>query len=338
MLGVRVRSGEAEALKKYLQKKAKLDGKHKVFSSNLFIYFPLCGEPDGELVKKLKEFGASVVDERFKLIQGRALRSSLAPEGASKGYDLYGSIAVIDAEPGAAKKMAKGLMRFNSNIRTVIRKGGAFSGKYRTRKFVYVAGKRNYITDGYKENGSVFRFDLRKVFFTPRLAFERKRINELVKDGENVVVMFAGIGPYAIEIAKSHRNTKVVAIELNRAACKYMRENIKLNKTDNVACEEGDVNRFVEKYRGFADRIIMPLPKDAPSFLPAAVGMSGGESTIHCYRFCQQDRIDETLAETKKFMEKMGAKVVGMTHRIVLPYSAKEVEIVIDIRTKIKKI
>jgi tRNA (guanine37-N1)-methyltransferase len=338
MLGARVPKRSAEGLKKYLQKKAKLDSKHKVFSSNSFIYFPLLGDKDAETGAKLKEFGAKFLDEKFERIPGKLKRNSLAPEGAAKGYDIYGSIAVIDAEPAAAKKMAKRLMAFNRNIKTVLRKGGPFEGKYRTRKLFFVAGMRNYVTEGYKENGAVFRFDLRKVFFTPRLGYERKRISGLVKDGENVMVMFAGIGPYAIEIAKSHRNCRVVAIELNKAACKHMRENILLNKTPNVVCEEGDVNGFVKKYRGFADRIIMPLPKDASSFLPAALAMSKERSTIHCYRFCQLEGMDETLRETRAFIEKSGAKVEKITYRTVLPYSSTEVEIVLDISAKIKRI
>lgn len=338
MLGIRVQKGKAEGLKKYLQKNGMLDGKHKVFGGNSFIYFPLSVEASTWLKRKAKSMGTTLVEKDFEPTPERMLKDASRIEGAARGYDMYGSIAVIEADPAAARKMARALMSVNKNIKTVLRKGGPFSGRYRTRKFVFVAGRRNYMTDGYRENGCEFRFDLRKAFFTPRLGYERKRINELVNDGEKVMVMFAGIGPYAIEIAKRHKKCRVVAIELNKEACRYMRENIKLNKTGNVVCEEGDVNSFVSKYAGFADRIIMPLPKDAPSFLPAAIRMSGQESTIHCYQFCRQDKINKTLAETKKFIEKRGAAVRKMAYRVVLPYSATEVEIVIDLKTKINKI
>jgi tRNA (guanine37-N1)-methyltransferase len=258
-------------------------------------------------------------------------------EKRRRGYDLFGSIALIDAEPSAAKRMAKKLMDSNRNIKTVLRKGGPLTGTYRTRKFIFVGGARNYLAE-YKENGCAFRFDVRKVFFSPRLSYERKRVSELVRDGENVMVMFAGVGPFAIEIAKKHKKCKVVAIELNRAACIYMKENIKLNKASGVVCEVGDVNRFVSKYGGFADRIVMPLPKDSPSFLPAAIKMAKKRCTIHLYHFCPQEKVEETIRKMKSLIESRGASVIGVSHRNVVPYSSSEVEIVMDFRVSIKKL
>ena len=41
---------------------------------------------------------------------------------------------------------------------------------------------------------------------------------------------FAGVGPFAIEIAKSHPRASVLAIELNPSAYGYMLKNIRLNK------------------------------------------------------------------------------------------------------------
>ena len=152
------------------------------------------------------------------------------------------------------------------------------------------------------------------------------------------MVMFAGVGPYAIEIAKKCRKCRVVAIELNASACRYMRENIALNKTANVVCEEGDVDRFAGKYSGFADRIIMPLPKDASNFLKSAIRMSGTRCTIHCYLFCPNDKIKDTINRTKDFLAGNGAEVRGLSYRVVRPYSSSETEIVLDIRTNNKRL
>ncbi len=336
MLGVRVPKGKAEGLKKYLQKNGILDSKYRVFSGNSFIYFPLSGDAGDTVERRAGKFEAKLVEREFVPTVEKMLKSASQVEGAARGYDLYGNMAVVDGEPAAAKKMAGMLMDANKNIKTVLRKGGAVSGRYRTRKFIHVLGKRNYVAD-YRENGCEFRFDIRKAFFSTRLAFERKRISDLVKDGENVVVMFAGVGPYAIEIAKRCRKSRVVAIELNAAACKYMRGNIALNKTGNVVCEQGDVSRFSRKYAGFADRIVMPLPKDAFDFLKVAVRMAGRRCTIHLYLFCPNDKVDETIKMTKDFLARNGARTVGISHRIVRPYSSRETEIVLDIRVSLKK-
>lgn len=254
----------------------------------------------------------------------------MAPSrGSAGGYDLYGNIAVIEADPSAARAMARRLMRENGNVKTVLRKGGAVSGRYRTRKYVYVAGRRSTLAE-YRENGCLFRFDIAKVFFSTRLAFERKRVSELVREGENVVVMFAGVGPYAIEIAKRDRKGRVVAMELNAAACRYMRANAQINKTGNVVVEKGDAARLAGKYNGFADRIVMPLPASAHRFLPGALAMCGKRCVLHYYAFCRRDGVKEMAKGVRKAIEAKGrrSRLIGM--RIVRPYSATIVEVVLD--------
>ncbi len=253
-----------------------------------------------------------------------------SPRGSARGYDLYGNIAVVDAAPSAARVMARKLMRENANVKTVFRKGGAVRGRYRTRKFVYVAGRRSTLAE-YRENNCLFRFDIAKVFFSTRLAFERKRVSELVADGENVVVMFAGVGPYAIEIAKRDRKGSVVAMELNAAACRYMTANAQLNKTGNVVVEQGDAGELSWKYRGFADRIVMPLPASAHKFLKNALVMCSRKCTVHYYAFCRRDGIRETINGVEKAVLACGRHFGLAGWRVVRPYSATDVEIVIDI-------
>jgi tRNA (guanine37-N1)-methyltransferase len=248
---------------------------------------------------------------------------------AARGYDLYGNIAVIDAMPSVAKALGRKIMLQNKNVETVLRKGGAVKGRYRTRKFIYVTGKRNYIAT-YRENGCVFRFDVRKTFFSTRLAYERKRVSSLVRDGERVIVMFAGVGPFSIEIAKSHKRCMVVSIELNAVASRYAAENTKLNKTPNVVVEQGSVDGFADKYAGFADRIIMPLPKGAASFLPAALAMCASRCTIHYYAFCRAQEIKPEIAKLRNFFTSRDRKFSLIGYRVVRPYSARDVEIVVD--------
>lgn len=253
---------------------------------------------------------------------------------ATKSYDILGNIAIIDAKGATAKKIAKAVMATNKNVETVLRKGGAISGRYRTRKYHYVAGKRNFIAR-YRENNSVFEFDVRKAYFSARLAYERRRIINQVRNGERVMVMFAGVGPFAIEIAKAKKKTKVVAIELNKYAYRYMLDNIRINKTPNVTPILGDVKKVAEKYYNFADRIIMPLPKDSYSFLGSALEVAKRGCVIHYYAFGESKKAFEQ--HSKKLIEffqrhKRGARIVGK--RVVRPYSATEVEIVLDAKIR----
>lgn len=250
-------------------------------------------------------------------------------EKATKSFDIIGSIAVIDAEKGSAKKVGKVIMATHSRIETVLRKGGAISGRYRTRKLRFVCGKKDYIAK-YKENGAEFVFDIRKVFFSPRLAFERKRVVDLSQDSEHVVVMFAGVGPFAIEIAKKNKKSKVVAIELNKSAYHYLLHNIKANKAANVEPVLGDAGKAYKKHRGFADRIVMPLPMDAKKFLDAAFLMAKRKAVIHYYTFVEGDEANEKRF-LKEFAERHRAKLKVLRERTVRPYSSKISEKVFDI-------
>jgi len=325
MLAARVPSAKAEGLRKYLQRKGLLSSKYRVLSSGEFIYFPLFSRNEERLEGEMGRFEAKIVDAKL------TAQHSKRAQRTAQGYELYGSIAIIESEPKKADKIARNLLLSNRNIKTVLRKGGAVSGRYRTRRFFYVAGSKNYIVD-YKENGCEFRFDIRKVFFSTKLGYERKRVSDSVKDGERVIVMFAGVGPYAIEIAKSHKTCKVVAIELNRTACDYMRANTRLNKTPNVAVEEGDVSCFARKYARFADRIIMPLPKEAGKFLPLALKMCRRTCKIHYYSFCKIGREKEEINMLKKFVEGKKKRFKLIAHRAVRPYSASEIELAVDFK------
>jgi tRNA (guanine37-N1)-methyltransferase len=253
------------------------------------------------------------------------------------GYDRVGDIAIIEIpklEKGLEKELAESIMEEHRMIKTVLTKAGPVSGKYRTRKLRFVYGDKNFIAT-YRENNCTFKLDLRKSFFSSRLSFERGRIAALSEKKEQVVVMFAGVGPFAIEIAKANKNAEVVGIELNPDAVKWMRQNIILNKTTNVTAELGDVKKFTKKYANYADRIVMPLPMSSLDFLADAIKMSKKRATIHIYVV---DDLENTAAASiekiKQIALKCGstAKVVGI--REARPYSYSTAEFAIDLSIK----
>ncbi len=337
MLGVKSPKVNAEKVRKYLTGHKLMVNNYRIISADEFIYFPI-GSAGAGLEAFLRRMGGSVINRSF---EGSAqlstyrekLKKSLGRryENAIKGYDIIGDIAVIESrDMKTAKKIADTIMSINKNINTVVRKVGAVSGVYRKRRYGYVAGKRRYEAL-YRENGAVFRLDVRKTFFSPRLAFERDRINRLVRDGESVMVMFAGVGPFAIEIAKSHKDADVVAVELNRQAYRYMIENIKLNKTKNVRAVLGDVKKASNRYGNFADRIVMPLPKDSYGFLDSVLKVAKRRCTVHYYAFGGKDSaFKEHIGRLREFFKSHGRRFRVSSKRIVRPYSPRDIEIVID--------
>ncbi len=340
MLGLKASKSDAERVRKYLARHKLMDNNYRLISDDEFIYFPISRGGRKRVKGLLKGRGRELVDRAFERNRSvKSYREVLAKrlgagyDKATKSYDIIGDIAIIDADTmPVAKAMAAALMDMNRNVSTVLAKGGPVKGKYRIRDYVYVAGRRRYSTM-YRENGASFVIDVRKAFFSSRLAFERERINRLVGPGENVVVMFAGAGPFAIEIAKRHRDSHVVAIELNRDAYRYMVQNAKLNKTDNVTAEFGDVKRVAEKYRRFADRIIMPLPESSWEFLGSVVSVARKGCMVHYYSFGERkSAFNDCIAELREFFRKARAPFRVVSKRVVRPYSASRVEVCIDFR------
>ncbi|MHB1829812.1 MAG: class I SAM-dependent methyltransferase [Candidatus Micrarchaeaceae archaeon] len=340
MLGLKASKGDAERVRKYLARHKLMDNNYRLISDDEFIYFPISRGGIKRVKGLLKGRDMALADKAFaRAGSAKNYRELLAEklgagyDKATKSYDIIGDIAIIDAEDMAvAKVMAAILMGINRNVSTVLAKGGPVKGRYRIRDYIYIAGRRRYSTI-YKENGASFAIDVRKAFFSSRLAFERERINKLVGTGENVVVMFAGAGPFAVEIAKRHRDSRVVAIELNKEAYRYMVQNIKLNKAENVTAELGDVKKVAKKYRRFADRIIMPLPESSREFLGSVVLVARRGCVVHYYAFGERESaFKDCVSELREFFRKARVPFRVVSKKIVRPYSASRIEVCIDFR------
>ena len=160
--------------------------------------------------------------------------------------DLIGNIAILNFKRNTfflKKKInAYILLRKNTNIKTILEKKEKIEGILRIPKLKFLAGKKDYETY-YKENNCLFKFNVKETYFSPRLSNERNRISEEVLNlskkikNPRILVMFAGVYPYPIVLAKKLKLNKIKAKiyvnELNKKANFYGKENIKLNKVDD---------------------------------------------------------------------------------------------------------
>ena len=202
------------------------------------------------------------------------------------GFDVLGDIAIIEVEKGLGRKqklIAKTLLETHNHIKVVLKKTGAHYGKFRRQKMTWLAGEKRKVTE-YKESGTRMRLDVEKCYFSPRLGTERFRIANLVAPGERVLVMFSGVAPYQIIIAKHSKAKEVVGVELNPVAHKFALENVKLNKLTNVICIKGDCRKVVPKLGQF-DRVMMCLPKENYLFLDVALKAVKSGGFLHFYCF-----------------------------------------------------
>jgi len=224
-----------------------------------------------------------------------ALRGKLTEKQLSHvrtSFDSVGDIAILEI-PKELKTQEKTVVetfrRLHPNFHVIAKKSGGHEGKYRVQAVKVLAGEKRTTTE-HKESGLRMRVDVNKAYFSPRLSTERLRIAKLVKAGENVLVLFSGVAPYALVIARHSAAKRVTAVELNPHGHKFALENIKLNKLEGkIMAVKADAKRWCSKAKEKFDRIIMPLPMTADKFLVAALKVAKKNATIHFYAFAHED-------------------------------------------------
>src|SRR3989344_3395969 len=220
-------------------------------------------------------------------------------------YDILGNI-IITKFPENAKKTdkireAKKLLEDKKSVETILEKKEKVKGRLRTIKTNYLAGKKTKEAF-YVENGCKFKFNVETCYFSPRLSNERK--------GEKVLVMFAGVAPFPIVIAKNSKPEIVYSIELGREGSKFAEENVKLNKINNIKIIQGDVKKIIPKLlkqKIKFDRVVMPRPQLKESFLSSAFKVIKKSGMINYYGFSkdQNEVLDIINKESKKSKKKI---------------------------------
>jgi tRNA (guanine37-N1)-methyltransferase len=162
----------------------------------------------------------------------------------------------------------------------VLNKSGKVGGDHRIPEFEILLGDSTLTT--HAEYGYRYRLNVREVFFNSRLGFERRRVMAQVNPGENILVPFCGVGPFAIPAAS--RGARVVAVEKNPAACKWLAENIRLNNVRvDILCADASVLPFCLK-TGF-DRLIVPTPYGMDRFFDLLSPLLRPGGFMHFYTF-----------------------------------------------------
>ncbi|MDE1842731.1 MAG: class I SAM-dependent methyltransferase family protein [Thaumarchaeota archaeon] len=236
-------------------------------------------------------------------------------------FDQIGNIIILrvpDSLLPKRKTIGEVLLDKVKTAKSVYYQSSPVEGDYRIRRLELLAGEDNTITE-YKEHGCRFKVDVEKTFFSPRLATERQRIADLIKDGETVINMFGGVGMFSIVAAKK-KKCHVYNIDINPDAVRLCSENISLNKLKGtVQSIEGDAAKVVEdRLQDTGDRVLMLLPERSDEFLDHAIMSAKKNSVIHYYCHIHAEKKDQVsslapqhfLSVVKVKSEMLGAKIV----------------------------
>lgn len=237
----------------------------------------------------------------------KALQGVLTEQEANdlySAFDQIGDIIVVripDSLLSKKKIIGETLLEEVHPARSVFYQSSDVSGDFRTRKLEVIAGEDNTETE-YREYGCRFRVDVEKAFFSPRLSTERKRIADLVQDGEVLINMFGGVGMFSIVAAKM-KNCTVYNIDLNPHASRLCEQNIKLNKKmkGKVISINGDAAQVIkEQLQNTGDRTLMLLPERSDEFLDSAILATKSGGVIHYYSHQHADKRQNAVELSKQ--------------------------------------
>jgi len=229
-----------------------------------------------------------------------------------RGYDVIGDVAVIIIPDEISRwqgEIAQALLEKYSHLRVVAKRAGYHSGEYRDICLVKIGGEGGFQT-WHKEFGVNLFVDPGKVYYSPRSGTERRRVADKVKPGEQVLVMFSGIGPFPLMISKHSRAEKIIGIEKNPIACRFALKNLAANrKLRNVTLLEGDVRDVIPNLNEQFDRVVMPFPFAPHMFLAEGLGCLKPCGRLHYYVFCDKRSLDKAVEDLRSGCHSYGRQL-----------------------------
>jgi tRNA wybutosine-synthesizing protein 2 len=204
-------------------------------------------------------------------------------------------------------------------VATVLTHVGPVAGELREPQVERLAGTDTETE--VVEHGVRWRLDAAQVMFASGNRTERRRAGTLVRYGESVVDLFAGIGYFAIPAAVHGRASRVLAVEKNPVAYRYLVDNVERNRVgDRVVCALGD-NRTVDLPAHAADRVFLGYLPDSFPWLSRALKLirtDGG--WVHAHT------VADARGAGASALERFGVAVRAVGAVVLEPPSAREVK------------
>ncbi|KAM3594795.1 uncharacterized protein V6R79_014372 [Siganus canaliculatus] len=283
----------------------------------------------------LRSFGVAEELHYYELqltydnLKSEEVLEAVLPQGqdVTSGFSRVGHIAHMnlrDHQLPFKNLIGQVIMDKNPGVTCVVNKTNIIDSTYRNFKMEVMAGEENMVAK-VKENGVTYEFDFSRVYWNSRLSTEHQRVVQLVKRGDTVFDVFAGVGPFAIPAARSGAN--VLANDLNPESYRWLQHNCKLNKVEKkVRAFNLDGREFIRGplkqelpalLKGTAAvHIVMNLPALALEFLDAFRGLLHQETpceenlpTVHCYGFSKDDTPDTDVV--KRASQSLGVSLEG---------------------------
>lgn len=220
---------------------------------------------------------------------GDLLEGELTPLELSflpRGWYILGEVIIVKVPPEIEHlkgRIGEALLTIYPRCKTVLCDRG-IEGQLRQPLREVIAGGDTVAV--HRENGVIFRLDASRIMFSQGNLLERIRMGRFGRD-EFVVDMFAGIGYFTLPMAVHSRPKKVVAIELNPLALRYLQENVRLNRVEDIVEPVlGDCRDICKEaaYTGKADRVVMGFVGTTDRYLKTGIEVLRPGGILHYHQ------------------------------------------------------
>lgn len=248
-----------------------------------------------------------------------------------RGWFILGDVIIVKIQPQLEPfkhQIGEALLSIYPRCNCVLRDFG-IEGLQRLPVREIIAGTKCETI--HRENGVLFKLDAKAIMFSQGNLRERMRMS-LLGRGEMVVDMFAGIGYFAIPMAVHAQPRRILAIEINPIAHRYLTENMRLNHVESIVEPVlGDCTQ--EAPKSIADRVVMGYVGTTNRYLEKGLQALRPGGVLHYHQTIPSWQFpDAAIKEVSSASEKLGlnAEILGCTK--VKKYSPGMVHAVIDAR------
>nr|XP_054305206.1 tRNA (guanine(37)-N1)-methyltransferase isoform X1 [Pongo pygmaeus] len=310
---------------------------YKIFTHDSFEKAELSVLEQLNVSPQISTYNLELTYENFK---SEEILRAVLPEGqeVTSGFSRVGHIAHLnlrDHQLPFKHLIGQVMIDKNPGITSAVNKINNIDNMYRNFQMEVLSGEQNMMTK-VRENNYTYEFDFSKVYWNPRLSTEHSRITELLKPGDVLFDVFAGVGPFAIPVAK--KNCTVFANDLNPESHKWLLYNCKLNKVDQkVKVFNLDGKDFLQgpvkeelmqllglsKERKPSVHVVMNLPAKAIEFLSAFKCLLDGQPCsseflpiVHCYSFSKDANPAEDVRQRAGAMLGISLEACSSVHLV----------------------
>ncbi len=235
------------------------------------------------------------------------------------------------------REVGEALLELHGEADTVLDDRG-IDGAHREPDVEVVAGEGDTETV-HVEHGTRYALDLSRVMFSPGNKAERARMGEVVEEGEQVLDMFAGVGYFALPMARA--GARVTAVERNPTAFQFLLENASLNDvTGRIDPYRGDCREVVGRLPAeSADRVVMGYydatepGDDGHAYLDPALGVVAPGGVLHVHAAVPEAELwDRPTSRIEAAADAAGRTVEVLDRRTVKTHSEGVKHVVLDVQ------